>query len=247
MTPDLLPIEIQKDGPIPIYYQLQRGIMQLIESGAFKPGDSLPSETELSRAYSISPMTVRQAMSELVNRGYIHRIRGRGTFVSPRPLEHPLDQLVGFSEDMRARHMTPGARILLLEPTTPPAELIEQAGLAADAPMTRIKRVRFVGDEPVGVHDAYLHQIVIAEADLARTPSLYQLLGQMGITLGEGTDKIEAVPAGKETAELLRVRAGAPLLRTTRLAWSTTGQFVEYVVALYRADLYQYRVRLKRG
>ncbi len=243
---DLLAVQLDKEIPVPLYFQLQTGIARLIDSGTLKPGECLPSENELARQYNISPMTVRQAMNELVTAGYIHRQRGRGTFVSARRMEHPLEQLVSFSEDIRARGLHPGSQILLFEPAPPPGDVMARVSLPPDSRLLRIKRVRFANDAPVGIHDAYLNNVTITPAELERNPSLYALLAEKGIQLGEGEDLIEAVAASREAAPLLRVKPGAPLLRTTRFSWDNRGQFVEYVVALYHADLYQYRTRLRR-
>lgn len=243
---DLLAVQVNKDSPVPLYFQLQTGITALIESGALKPGECLPSENDLARQFNISPMTVRQAMTELVSSGYVHRQRGRGTFVSARRMEHPLEQLVSFSEDMRARGLHPGSQILLFEQAALPGEVASRVQLPPDSRLTRIKRVRFANDKPVGIHDAYLNNVSITQAELEKNGSLYALLAEKGIQLGEGEDMIEAVAVTKEAAHLLCVKPGSPLLRTTRFSWDSRGQFVEYVVALYHADLYQYRIRLKR-
>ncbi|MBX3086545.1 MAG: GntR family transcriptional regulator [Anaerolineae bacterium] len=243
----MLPLAIDKDSLVPIYSQLQLGIKALIEAGSLQPGDGLPSENALSRQFSVSPMTIRQAMSELVRDGYIVRERGRGTFVAARHMEHPLDQLVSFSEDMRARNLHPASRIILLEQTTAPLEVTLHIGLPADTPMTRLKRVRLAENIPVGIHDSYLYSVDVTEAELQQTQSLYEVLQKKNIVLREGEDTIKAVEATPDAAQLLKVKAGSPLLCTTRFSWDSQGRFVEYVVALYRAELYQYRIRLKRG
>lgn len=242
-----LALQVDKDSPVPIYVQLYQGMTALIASGSLKPGDVLPSETDFSRHFSISPMTVRQAMTELVNQGYIRRERGRGTFVAPRQLDHPLDRMVSFSEDMQSRHLVPGAKVLVLEKMVVPVSIAAEVGLPGETPLLRLKRVRYANHEAVGIHDAYLHDVEITHADLKRTPSLYMLLAQRGIVLTEGVDTIDAVPASPEAAHLLGVKPDAPLLQTTRISWDGRGKFVEYVVAQYRADLYHYRIRLRRS
>lgn len=247
MVVDNFPIQIDKNSPIPIYFQIQRELIALIDSGTLQPGDLLPSENELSRQFSISPMTVRQAMTELVQQGYIKRERGRGTFVAPRRLEHRLDRLVSFSEDMRSRDFVPGARVLLIEDVIAPPEVVAQTDIPADARMLRLKRLRLANDKPVGIHDAYLYRVELTERDLEETPSLYELLAKRDIVIAEGLDKIEAVAATREAAELLNIKPGAPLLQTTRLSWDARGVLVEYIVALYRADLYHYQIRLRRS
>jgi GntR family transcriptional regulator len=247
MPVDNLAIRVDKDSPIPLYVQLYEGMTALIVSGSLQPGDALPSETDFSRHFSISPMTVRQAMTELVNQGYIRRERGRGTFVAPRQLDHPLDRMVGFSEDMQSRHLVPGAKLLLLETVAAPEHIAKAAGIAPETSLLRLKRVRYANAEAVGIHDAYLHNVHISRNDLHKMPSLYMLLAQRGITLAEGIDTIDAVPASEEAAALLAVAPNAPLLQTTRISWDSDNHFVEYVVAQYRADLYHYRIRLRRS
>ena len=241
-----LSLAIDKSSAVPIYFQLQQEIAALIESGILKAGDALPSENELARQYSISTMTVRQAMGELVSSGFVHRERGRGTFVSARRMGHSLERMVGFSEDMQSRRLNPSSELLMLELTPPPADVLARIDLPPQTDLIRLKRVRFTNGDSVGIHDSYLHQVPVTLDDLRQVKSLYGLLQQRGVVLTEAEDAIDAVSATADEAALLHIHPGDPLLRTTRFSWDQQGQFVEYVVALYRADLYQYRIRLRR-
>ena len=74
--------EINKDVPIPLYYQLKNIIKTDIENGTLKTGDTIPTEMEIMSHYNISRFTVRQAISELVNEGYMLRKTSKGTFVT---------------------------------------------------------------------------------------------------------------------------------------------------------------------
>lgn len=244
---ELSEIQMDKTSPVPIYFQLKQGLEQLIESGRLTVGEPLPSENELSRAFHISPMTVRRAMSELVNAGYVYRERGRGTFVAPQRMQHQLENLTSFTEDMRNRNLHPSSRILLFESVPPPEAVAARVALPAEAKMTRIKRLRFSNETPVGVHDSYLNVAGIDRDELEAVGSLYSLLESKGIIMDEGDEAIEAVAASAEVAGLLNVPAGAPLLQTTRFSWDRDGHLIEYVVALYHADLYRYTLRLKRS
>lgn len=243
------PIEVDKNSPVPIYYQLQRGITLLIEDGRLQAGEPIPSENEFSRAYNISPMTVRQAMTELVNAGYIYRQRGRGTFVSNRPTQHRrLERLTSFSEEMTAAGMTPSSHILNFEQVIMPQDVTLQLDLAPETPALRIKRLRLADGRPVGIHDAYLllGEITITRLELEQEQSLYRLLASKGLHLRDGEVSIEATGATVEVAPYLVVEPGSPLLRINRFSWAVSGRFVEYVAAHYRADLYQYTIRLLR-
>ncbi|MEM6529857.1 MAG: GntR family transcriptional regulator [Chloroflexota bacterium] len=239
--------QINKKSATPIYVQIKDGFMSEIQEGQLKPGAALPSENELADRYNVSPMTIRHAMSELVNAGYIYRERGRGTFVSTTRLKHQLETLTSFSEDMQQRDMQPGSRLLSLEQLPRPDHLNEYA--AADVQFTRIKRLRFADGQPVAIHDSYVSSrgVTIDGDALAAGASLYDMLESQGVFLSEAIETIEAQAASPDDAELLGIKNGAPLLCTTRYSWDDSGNFVEYVVALYLADLYQYTIRLKRA
>ncbi len=92
---------IDKNSPIPIYYQLELQIRQFIESEQLQPGDILPSEREFTEKYNISRMTVRQAINNLVSEGLLYRQKGKGTFIAEQKFEQDLSGLTSFSEDMK--------------------------------------------------------------------------------------------------------------------------------------------------
>ncbi len=72
---------VEKNSPVPLYYQVKEKILGMIKSGELPPRSRLPAELELAKANGISPMTVRQAYTALVNEGVLYRRHGKGTFV----------------------------------------------------------------------------------------------------------------------------------------------------------------------
>jgi GntR family transcriptional regulator len=239
-------ITIDKQSHIPIYRQIQTQFKQLILDGQLEPQDVLPSETELSRRYGISVMTVRQAMNELVNEGFIYRERGRGTFVARQPMVHPLQRLESFTEDITARGLTPSAQILGFEHVPAPEEVGLALELEPAHEVLHIKRLRLADDCPVGIHDSYLRGVYFDQTTLEKYDSLYALLEDQGLVLAEGEEVLEAVAANQEISELLNVPPGSPLLLVSRTVYLESGQPIEFVRATYRADLYRYAIQLKR-
>src|SRR5258708_38963652 len=116
---------LDKSGFIPLYYQIQRALMEKIHSGELLTGDPLASEEELSRYYQVSRMTARQALHGLKTSGYAFSEKGRGTFVTKPKLEKNIMHLQGFTEDMRQRGMKPSSK-LLEQPIIPPKEELMQ-------------------------------------------------------------------------------------------------------------------------
>lgn len=239
-------IQINKHRPIPIYRQIEEQIEQRIKDGSWPPGTMLPSETSLAAHFGISVMTVRQAMSHLVNKGLIYREKGRGTFVSPLPLVHPLHRLNSFSEDMQARGLHPTSQVLVFETCPAPEFVAVQLACVPGQQLLHIKRLRLADERPVGVHDVYLTRLDLDRAELIRMGSLYRLLEQKGITLVEAEEHLDAIAADVELAGLLKVPKGAPLLQLMRISWDRQHVPTEIVQATYRANFYRYTVKLYR-
>ncbi len=237
---------VDRSSSVPLYQQLQLQLERLILAGTWRLKEPLPSETLLANRLQISVMTVRQAMAQLVNKGLIYREKGRGTFVTPQSLDHHLQRLESFSEDMQARGLRPDSQTLLFEITSAPPKIAEQLYISPRARVLHLKRLRLVEGRAVALHDAYVTRTDLTRSELDRRGSLYALLEAKGVTLLEADETLEAVAADEESAALLGVEVGAPLLKATRLSWDRTHTPIEHVVALYLADFYRYTVRLRR-
>jgi len=247
MTEQILSqIWIDKESSIPIYQQLEEQLEKLIISGTWSLKEPLPSETLLAERLQISVMTVRQAVSQLVNKGLIYREKGRGTFIMPQPMERQLQRLESFSEDMRARDLPASSQTLIFKVVPAPSIVAVRLGLEPGANVLRLKRLRLVEDRPVALHDAYINRLDLRRDALENIGSLYVLLEQKGIELMEAEETLEATLADEDVATLLDAPRGAPLLKVTRLTWDRDRTPVELVIALYRADFYRYAVRLRR-
>lgn len=103
---------IDKQSPIPMYHQIMENLKKQIEDGTLAPDTLIPSEREYAERFGISRMTVRQALSNLVNEGYLYRQKGKGTFVSRKKFEQPLQGLTSFSEDMRQRGLKASSQLI---------------------------------------------------------------------------------------------------------------------------------------
>ena len=83
------------------YREIERYLRTLVEGA--RPGAPLPSEAELCERFSVSRMTVRQALAELTNDGLVERRRGQGTFVAHRPVHRRPGVFLSFTEEMNRR------------------------------------------------------------------------------------------------------------------------------------------------
>ena len=142
---------LDKNHPLPIYYQLKELIREKIATGEWKPGDLIPSERELCEEHGISRMTVRQAIQELLREGIVTIRRGEGTFVNNVPHTQMLLKLEGFSSEMAKLGYRNHSRVLDIQKIASyDSYELAYSGLSKPPgePLVRIRRVRYVEDTP---------------------------------------------------------------------------------------------------
>lgn len=241
-------LTINKNLPIPIYYQIEEGMKELIEQGSLKPGDMIPSERELCEAYGISRMTVRQAVNNLVNDGYLVRQQGRGTFVAKEKMEQGLKGVTSFSEDMRARGMVPSTKLLHFGLIRAKKPLAEKLGVSEDAPIYELKRVRLGDGIPMAYEISYLPAELLPgfSAEMAEG-SIYEYVEKVAqLKIGNAHQMLEASLARGPECEILQLEQGAPVLLIERQTYLSHGVPLEWVRSIYPGDRYKFVVDMQR-
>jgi len=242
---------IDPTNPMPKYHQLANILRQQIDNGDFNPHDAIPSERLLEQHYKLSRPTIRQAIDLLSRQGYLYRVHGKGTFVSPPKLQKGMLELTSFSEDMRNRGLEPGQKILEFGYVKPSSKVRRHLEITDDEKkVLRIKRLRYGDGETMGLQDSFLtldSSQVITRKEIEERGSIYVILQEkFGIYPTEADETIEVTLATSEEAELLKVAEGSPLLLNERTLWSQDRKAIEFVRILYRGDRYKYFVRLTR-
>jgi GntR family transcriptional regulator len=238
---------VQKDSAVPIYSQVERIVMDMIDSGRLSPGQRAPSERQIAETLGISRMTARAAMSSLVADGYLYSVPGKGTFVANPKMRQDLLELTSFTEDMRKRGLKPGARLLELGVTNGAPEKIYGAlGLSGADGLLRIHRLRTADEEPMCLETSYLpkdYATWLFEEDL-ESGSLYRLLESHGVELVRAEEHLEATLVRETESELLTVPVGYPALLIERTTYTEEDKAIEFVKALYRGDRYRFSAML---
>ncbi|WP_285766113.1 GntR family transcriptional regulator [Peribacillus sp. SI8-4] len=240
---------IHKNSPLPIYHQLAEAIKKEIQTRQLLPGEMIPSEREYTEKYEISRMTVRQAVTNLVNEGYLYRQRGIGTFVAHQKIEHPLQGLTGFSEDMQSRGHEPGTRVVSLAKVEADLELSAKLEVKAGTPILELKRIRLADALPMAYETVYLSKVLSpgrVTEEMALT-SIYGFLEKtFGLKIKNGSQSIEASIAQKLEADMLGIAEGEPVLRIERISRLDNNKPFEVANSVYRADRYKLTVDMER-
>ena len=245
----LATIDLDRQSPVPLYFQLAATIRAKIATGTLEAGQQLPAERDLAREAGISRMTARQALAELAHAGDIEVRHGIGTFVAVPKLTHDAVHLLGFTEEMEGLGGDVSSRVLECDVILPPPEVREGLHLGADGRVIRIVRLRSTGAAPLLLETSYIPHARcpgLEEEDLERQ-SLYRILEQrFGLRLHDARQTIEATAANAYESELLGVDAGAPMLLLRGVASAAGGEPIEWFKAIYRADRVRIAVESRR-
>lgn len=233
----------------PLYQQIYDILRAKILSGELGRNTRLPAEQELTEMLGVSRITVKRALNELAIAGFLRRQRGIGTVVTfdaaaptvKGSFENLIDGLtrMGLETEVQLLDCTIG----LASPA-----ITETLELPPGASVQRIVRLRRFGGEPFSYLVTYVPEDVAegyAEEELA-TASFIKLLEKAGHAPVEADQTIMAEAAEAAVAANLGVAPGSPLLRIHRVMRDKSGRPVQDITAHYRADRFQYQMRLTR-
>jgi GntR family transcriptional regulator, N-acetylglucosamine utilization regulator len=238
---------LNKNVQAPLYAQLADSIRSDITEGKLKKGDMLPTEKELGELYGVSRITVRGALSVLVEEGLIYRKKGRGTIVKQDKLTRQAPGLLGIHEEIRGGGSKPKTELIAFEiEDNPPAEIKHHLGLHDKEKAVKIERAIYADNEILGTTIAHIplriwEKIGISFKRLGNQ-SLYRLLGRHGFILYEAEETIEVIRADKRTAKQLDVSRGFPLFYLKRTVYTKEGIPIECGLNIFRADKYKFKL-----
>ena len=212
-----------------------------------RPGDRLPSDTDLCREFGVSRMTARNAMQRLAEDGLVQRIPGLGSFVVQAPSHRYADRLTAFSHEMKRLGRVPSSRLLAREIRPATDGEASALQLKPAEPVVVIRRVRLADGVPIATETAVLARRtadVVMEIDL-ETGSLHEALARAGLQLRRGKATITAEAATAEDARLLGVSETDALLVERRVIADVHGRPVETTESRYPGKRYALDVRFE--
>ncbi|MEP7182427.1 MAG: GntR family transcriptional regulator [Betaproteobacteria bacterium] len=243
---DTLPDSTSPGVPLagPLYKDVKRQMMALLTRGEWRPGEAIPAERRLSEQFGISIGTVRKAIDELVAENILIRQQGRGTFVA----SHNRDRLLFYFFHVVAEEGPkeyPEVRLLQFGRGKADRVAADRLGLQPGDPVFRIRNLLRLGGAPVILDDIALSAARfsgLAEKQFRDRPSTIYNLYQdaFGISVVRIRERLRATEADAETAALLGLPKGAPLLQIRRVALTYNDAPVEYRVSLVDTTRHEY-------
>lgn len=229
----------------PLYQQIKALLTHSLQSGEWKPGELIPSEIELASRFKVSQGTVRKAIDELSAENLVVRRQGKGTFVATHHEARAQFRFLRLMPDVGEAHY-PDHRIIEVKRLRAPAEVARLLDIKSGDSAIFIKRLLSFDGAPTILEELWLPGSIFkgltAERLIEYKGPMYGLFEtEFGTHMIHATEKIRAVRADKEVAELLVVVANAPLLSVERVSYTYGNRPVEVRRGLYLTDRHHYQ------
>lgn len=244
MWPAELFADLDRTGPVPLYFQVSSRLEQAIRSGVLPPGARLENEIAIGQRLGLSRPTVRRAIQEIVDKGLLVRRRGIGTQVVQGQVARQVE-LTSLFEDLASSNLAPGTDVLEHKVVGATEAVADALGVKLGDDVVYVRRRRTTDGVPVAVLENYLP---IEFNDLTTQQladrGLYQLLRARGVTIQIAKQRIGARRAQHDEGELLEIAEDDPVLTMDRVAFDNGGRAIEYGHHCYRTDSYHFETTL---
>jgi len=237
--------EINKNSPLPLYYQLKESILEAIKNEEIVVGEKIPSERELAEYHNISRMTVKKAVDILVNNDYLIKKQGRGTFVSNYKESYSISPLLSFTKEMEKKGLNYKNKILNFTKVKD-KKIAKKLNFKENDKFFRFERLRLIENKPFLLEKTYLSTKKIADLkqEELKNNSLFKLIkNKYNIKLKNAEAEIEAVILNDQVAKKMKVKEGMLGLYFEQISRDENDEIIEYTSAYYRNDNYKFKFK----
>lgn len=206
----------------PLYARIQEYIAELILSGKLAPDSKIQSERDFSDDLGVSRMTVRRAITELVNEGLLERKHGSGTYVAKPKITYESSELANYTLAMQRRNIAAASQLLEFGEVIASRRLAESLQIEIGNPIYRVAMLRFANRVPVVLERVFIpcsRCPRLEDWDLEKSSIQDLLTDAYHIQPGRISQTLEAVVAVDTVAQQLRVDEGFPLLMLSRVMY----------------------------
>ena len=221
---------------LPAYIKIHDQIKKDIDDVVWEIGERLPSERDLAETFKVSRMTLRQAITLLVEEGVLERRVGSGTFVASTRVQEKMRGTTSFTEIK-----TPSSQLISYRRTLPSEQEVEKLGIHKTENVIRMERVRYADDLPVVYEVASIPEKFIKNFKKEEVTShFFQTLQEHGYKIGKSQQTIYARLAKEKIANYLDIPRGHAILGLTQISYFDDGTAFEYVKSQYVGDRFEF-------
>ncbi|MCF8581576.1 GntR family transcriptional regulator [Enterobacter ludwigii] len=235
-------------GNKPMYRQIADALREQINAGELKPGDALPTESSLQEAFSVSRVTVRQALKLLTEEHIIESIQGSGSYVKEERVNYDIYQLTGFYEKLADRNVDTHSDVKTFEVIKADEKLAEKLNIRPDDNVWHIKRVRFIKQKPVNLEETWMPLAMFDDLTWAvMENSKYHYIEQIKkMVIDRSEQELVPIMPSQEAIAALALDPAKPILEKVSRGFLKDGQVFEYSRNVFNTDDYKFTLVAKR-
>lgn len=224
----------------PLHEIIREDILERILSGQYKLNDKIPNEIDIAKEFDVSRPTVRQAIQNLVNEGYLERIKRRGTFVREKKINQEFThQIRSYDDEIHLKGLIPLTKVLSFSIEEASAEVASNLNLLDSEKVFKLSRLRYAGEQPVVLVTTYLPYKYfndLLNVDFTKV-SLYNTLRDKGYPITSIDRKLEVIKADELSSHLLNIGENEPIFYFHSKGYTNNSLPIEYSISWYRGDL----------
>lgn len=232
---------------MPLYQKIMKNIQDYIKNQGLEHGDVIPTEKSLSEKYQVSRVTIRKAISRLIEKEILYSIKGSGTYVAFPKFEHNLFKLQGFTEEMQPYHDSIKNKVIEFRLIKPNEEIQEILNLNKEEKVYNIKRIRKLNGEVLIIENAYIPFELFPDLSVeAMTKSKYGYLKEKGYVIKKRVEEFIPRLPSEDTMEIFNIKSNTPLLELRAHSILSNDEIFEYSEVLYHPKKYKFKLELSR-
>lgn len=235
-------------GNKPMYRQIADALREKITAGELKPGDALPTESSLQETFSVSRVTVRQALKLLTEEQIIESIQGSGSYVREERVNYDIYQLTGFYEKLADRNVDTHSDVKTFEVIKADVKLAETLNIRPDDKVWHVKRVRFIKQKPVNLEETWMPLAMFADLTWeVMENSKYHYIEQIKkMVIDRSEQELVPIMPSQEAIDALALDPAKPILEKASRGFLKDGRVFEYSRNVFNSDDYKFTLVAKR-
>lgn len=233
---------------LPLYKKIEQDLLTKIKAGTYAENDLIPTELELAEAYNVSRPTVRQAVQNLVNAGYLEKRKKRGTIVIRPKIQQEFTKVIeSFDSEMNRKGIVAKTKVITFKTDLANEEVAENLNISEGCEVYKLVRLRYAADKPVVLVTTYIPKQLfkdLASVDFSSN-LLYKTFSKQGLPIKTVSRRLDVIQADDTLSDLLDVEIGAPLFYFHTRGFTENKIPIEYSISKYRGDTNSFIFEIK--
>lgn len=227
---------------IPLYHQIVSDLKGRIGRNEMKNGDKLPTEKWMSEHYGVSRVTVRKALEDMIEQGYLEKRPNRGCFVTQPKFEKDLTRMRSLHRELLDSGITPSSKIISYQEVTADPWISRHLQCEEGDIVLVIKRIRYADDRAFAEQTIYLPKDLFHDFNpwLLREHSLHDLIEEYGVAIISANQSITARMPSEEQIRELDLKGKKPILHIRSTVFTENSKVCEYSDTYFITDVVRY-------